>query len=345
MITASPGARLTRPEIGRSETGTMPDWRQLWRDAVTDPAELLALLGLPQLADQLPPADAGFALRVPRGFIARMRHGDANDPLLLQVLPQLAELDEVPGFVADAVGDLDSRAAKGLLHKYHGRALLIASGSCAINCRSCFRRHFPYGEETAAAGQWRQALEHLRQDRSISELILSGGDPLSLATSKLEALSHGLAELPHVTRLRIHTRLPVVLPERIDASFLSWLGALPLQKVVVLHINHARAIDADVEAACARLRDAGVTLLNQSVLLRGVNDDEGVLAELSERLFAAGVLPYYLHQLDRVQGTAHFEVTDAHAQALVDALRARLPGYLVPRLVREVGGDLSKRPL
>jgi L-lysine 2,3-aminomutase len=340
MITASPGARLTRPE-----TGTMPDWRQLWRDSVTDAGELLALLGLESLAERLPPADAGFALRVPRGFVARMRHGDARDPLLLQVLPQLAELDEVPGFVTDAVGDMASRAAQGVLHKYHGRALLIASGSCAINCRYCFRRHFPYGDEMAAAGQWRQALEHLRHDSSISELILSGGDPLALATSKLEELSHGLAAIPHVTRLRIHTRLPVVLPERIDASFLSWLGALPLQKVVVLHANHANELDASVEAACARLHDAGVTLLNQSVLLRGVNDDGGVLAELSERLFAVGVLPYYLHQLDRVQGTAHFEVDDARAQALVDTLRARVPGYLVPKLVREVGGDLSKRPL
>jgi len=340
MITASPGARLTRPE-----TDTMPDWRQLWRDAVTDVGELLALLGLEQLAEHLPPADAGFALRVPRGFVARMRHGDVRDPLLLQVLPQLAELDEVPGFVTDAVGDMASRAAQGVLHKYHGRALLIASGSCAINCRYCFRRHFPYGDEMAAAGQWRQALEHMRQDSSISELILSGGDPLSLATSKLEELSRGLAELPHVTRLRIHTRLPVVLPERIDASFLNWLGALPLQKVVVLHANHANEIDASVEAACARLRDAGATVLNQSVLLRGVNDDAATLAELSERLFTAGVLPYYLHQLDRVQGTAHFEVDDACALALVDTLRARLPGYLVPRLVREVGGDLSKRPL
>jgi L-lysine 2,3-aminomutase len=232
-----------------------------------------------------------------------------------------------------------------VLHKYHGRALLIASGSCAINCRYCFRRHFPYGEEMAAAGQWRQALEHLRRDDSISELILSGGDPLALATSKLEELSRGLADLPHVTRLRIHTRLPVVLPERIDPAFMAWLAALPLQKVVVLHANHANELDDGVDAACARLRDTGASLLNQSVLLRGVNDDAEVLAGLSERLFAAGVLPYYLHQLDRVQGTAHFEVDDVRALALMEALRARLPGYLVPRLVREVGGEASKRPV
>jgi EF-P beta-lysylation protein EpmB len=336
MITASPSARLSSPAA---------DWRELWRNAFTDAAELLQAVGLGDRLDLLPANDAGFALRVPRGFVARMRHGDARDPLLLQVLPQLAELDEVHGFVTDAVGDLAAREARGVLHKYRGRALLIASGSCAINCRYCFRRHFPYGEEIAAAGQWRQALEHLRQDRSISELILSGGDPLALATSKLEELSRGLAELPQVIRLRIHSRLPVVLPERIDRPFLNWFAALPLQKVMVLHANHANELDAGVDAACSRLRDAGATVLNQSVLLRGVNDDVGTLADLSERLFAAGVLPYYLHQLDRVHGTAHFEVDDARALELVDALRARLPGYLVPRLVREVGGDCSKRPL
>lgn len=340
MITASPGARIT-PAIA-TPAG---DWRQAWREAVTNANELLDMLGLGHLADQLPAADAGFALRVPRGFVARMRHGDPRDPLLLQVLPQLAERDEAPGFVADAVGDLAARTAQGVLHKYRGRALLVASGSCAINCRYCFRRHFPYGEEMAAVGQWRKALEHVRRDASIGELILSGGDPLALSTAKLEELSQGLAEIPHVTRLRIHTRLPVVLPERIDAPFASWLAALPLQKVVVLHANHANEFVASVDAACAQLREAGATLLNQSVLLRGVNDDAGTLARLSERLFAASVLPYYLHQLDRVQGAAHFEVDDARALALLNALRARLPGYLVPKLVREVGGDPSKRPL
>jgi EF-P beta-lysylation protein EpmB len=274
-----------------------------------------------------------------------MRHGDPFDPLLLQVLPQRAEHDQVAGFGDDAVGDLAAREAPGVLHKYRGRALLIASGTCAINCRYCFRRHFPYAEEMAAASQWRQALQHLRENPSITELILSGGDPLALATSKLEELGHGLAELPHVVRLRIHTRLPVVLPERIDAALLAWLRALPLQKVVVLHANHANELDAGVDEACARLRDAGCTLLNQSVLLRGVNDQADILAQLSERLFAAGVLPYYLHQLDRVRGVAHFEVDDARARALVDALRAQLPGYLVPKLVRELSGETSKRPL
>ena len=336
MITASPHSRLSSPA---------PGWRELWRDAITDARELLQAVGLDDRTDLLPRDDAGFAVRVPRGFVARMRRHDPTDPLLLQVLPQRAEHDRVEGFTTDAVGDMASKAGHGLLHKYDGRALLIASGSCAVNCRYCFRRHFPYGEEIAAASQWRDALAHVKADPSIRELILSGGDPLALATHKLEELTRGLSELPHVIRLRIHTRLPVVLPERIDDAFVAWLAALPLQKVVVLHANHANELDASVDAACTRLRDAGATLLNQSVLLRGVNDNADALTDLSERLFAAGVLPYYLHQLDRVQGAAHFEVNDAHALALMEALRARLPGYLVPRLVREVGGDASKRPV
>ncbi len=321
-------------------------WQQIWREAVTDPVELLRLLDLSaHAADLLPPADTGFALRVPRGFVARMRRGDPADPLLLQVLPQAAELGEVPGFTRDAVGDLGARAANGLLHKYDGRALLIATGSCAVHCRYCFRRHFPYAEETAAANRWQLALGHLRADASIGEVILSGGDPLSLSTPKLAELTQALTSIPHVRRLRIHTRLPVVLPERVDAEFGGWLAALPLQKVVVLHANHPQEIDPAVADACAALRAAGATVLNQAVLLRAVNDDADVLAALSERLFEAGVLPYYLHQLDRVAGAAHFEVPDDVALALVDALRTRLPGYLVPRLVREVAGAPSKLPV
>src|ERR1700743_2152874 len=261
MITASPTSRLSSPA---------PGWRELWRDAITDARELLEAVGLAHRTDLLPPDDAGFPLRVPRGFAARMRHGDPADPLLLQVLPRRAEHDAIDGFTVDAVGDMASRAGHGVLHKYDGRALLIASGSCAVNCRYCFRRHFPYGEEIAAAGQWREALAHVKADPSIRELILSGGDPLSLATHKLEALTRGLPALPHVIRLRIHTRLPVVLPERIDDAFTDWLASLPLQKVVVLHANHANEFDDNVDAACARLRAAGATLLNQSVLLKEV---------------------------------------------------------------------------
>jgi EF-P beta-lysylation protein EpmB len=321
-------------------------WQELWRDAVTDPRELLALLDLSHRADELvAPSDTGFAMRVPRGFVARMRKGDANDPLLLQVLPRGAELGEVPGFTRDAVGDLDARAARGVLHKYRGRALLIATGSCAVNCRYCFRRHFPYGDETAAANRWLEAIAGLRADASIEEVILSGGDPLSLSTAKLAELTDMLDTISHIRRLRIHTRLPIVLPERVDADFLGWLGRLPFGRVVVVHANHANEIDAPVAHAMAGLRAAGATVLNQSVLLRGVNDDAQTLATLSERLFECGVLPYYLHQLDRVEGAAHFEVDDDRARALVDRLAARLPGYLVPRLVREIPGAASKTPL
>jgi EF-P beta-lysylation protein EpmB len=261
------------------------------------------------------------------------------------VLPQAAELGDVPGFTRDAVGDLASRAAHGVLHKYEGRALLVATGSCAVNCRYCFRRHFPYAEETAAAGRWHEAVALVAEDASIREVILSGGDPLSLSTAKLAELTDRLATIAHVKRLRIHTRLPVVLPERVDGVLETWLRRLPMQRVVVLHVNHPNELDDAVAEACVRIARTGATLLNQSVLLRGINDDAQTLQALSERLFTCGVLPYYLHQLDRVAGVAHFEVDDPRARTLMDALRARLPGYLVPRLVREVAGAPSKTPL
>ena len=334
MITASPLRAQPRP------------WQRLWRDAITDPRELLESLGLTHLAESLlPSSDTGFALRVPRGFVARMRHGDPHDPLLLQVLPQAAELGEVPGFTRDAVGDLAARTVPGVLHKYSGRALLIATGSCAVNCRYCFRRHFPYAEETAAANHWQAAIEHIRGDVSIEEVILSGGDPLSLATAKLAELTYALRDAAHLRRLRIHTRLPVVLPERIDDELLAWLRTLPWSVAVVLHVNHGNEIDSTVAAACARLRATGTTLLNQSVLLRGVNDDVDALTDLSERLFAAGVLPYYLHQLDRVAGAAHFAVDDERARTLITGMRRRSSGYLVPRLVREIAGAAAKTPV
>ena len=235
--------------------------------------------------------------------------------------------------------------ARGVIRKYHGRALLVATGACAVHCRYCFRRHFPYAEETAAAEGWRDAVAAIAADPSIDEVILSGGDPLALATPKLAELTDALAAIPHLRRLRIHTRLPIVLPERVDAALLDWLRALPWPVAVVVHANHANEFDAGVDAAMAALRGAGATLLNQAVLLRGVNDSVDALAALSGRAFSAGVLPYYLHQLDRVAGTAHFEVTDARARALHAALAARLSGYLVPRLVREIPGDTGKRPL
>lgn len=322
------------------------DWRVLWRDAVSDPHELLAMLGLSSLAGKLPAnGDAGFPLRVPRGFVARMRHGDPDDPLLRQVLPLDEECRVLPGFSSDAVGDLASREAPGLLHKYSGRALLITTGSCAVHCRYCFRRHFPYGENTAAADGWRAVLAQIAADDSIREVLLSGGDPLSLATHKLAALTDGLKDIAHVRRLRLHTRLPVVLPERVDEALCHWLAGIKLPVACVIHVNHANEIDASVADALARLNASGAVLLNQAVLLRGVNDCVDALEALGERLFDCGVLPYYLHQLDRVQGAAHFEVSDEQALALHAALRDRTSGFLLPRLVREEAGAASKRPL
>lgn len=340
MIASSPISNQQNP------VATLPQWQQALAHAVTDPGELLAILGLD--ASLLPAAQAAakqFPLRVPRGFVARMRPGDPNDPLLQQVLPLGIELEFADGFTRDPVGDMASRIAPGVLHKYRGRALLIATGACGVHCRYCFRRHFPYGDETASAQQWQPALAAIRADPSIREIILSGGDPLSLNERRLRELTDSLQSIPHITRLRIHTRQPVVLPERVDAGLLTWLKSLHLQKVMVLHINHAQEIDAQVREVCQALRDAGVTLLNQAVLLRGVNDSATTLAQLSERLFAAGVLPYYLHVLDRVQGAAHFEVNEVRAAELMRALLDLLPGYLVPKLVRELAGNASKTPV
>ena len=324
----------------------MPPWRDLWRNSLRDPLELLQMLGLQAYSARISAAaQHAFEFRVPRGFAAKMRHGDPNDPLLRQVLPIGEETLDVPGFSLDAVGDLAARNAPGILHKYPSRALLVATGACAINCRYCFRRHFPYADETASAGQWRTAIDYLRADASISELILSGGDPLSLSTAKLASLTEALRPVAHLRRIRLHTRLPVVLPERIDDDFLGWLKALPWPCVLVIHANHPNELCADVGAALSRLKSSGAILLNQSVLLAGVNDDAGVLAGLSERLFELGVMPYYLHQLDPVQGAAHFAVSDARALALQGALLSALPGYLVPRLVREIAGEASKTPV
>lgn len=323
-----------------------PGWQALWREAIRDPLELLRVLGLESLGGRLgAQAQRDFPMRVPRGFVARMAHGDPHDPLLRQVLPLADEELRVTGFGVDAVGDLDAREATGVLHKYHGRALLIATGSCAIHCRYCFRRHFPYAEQTAASGSWAHATATLAADPDLHEVILSGGDPLALSTAKLGQLTEQLREFGQLRRLRIHSRLPVVLPERVDDELLAWLRQLPWQCVLVIHANHANEIDAAVLDACVALRAAGVSVLNQSVLLKGVNDSAASLIALSERLFEAGVLPYYLHQLDRVQGAAHFEVDDRRALELHAHLSARLPGYLVPRLVREVAGAPAKLPL
>ena len=321
-------------------------WQQLWRDAVRDPRELLKMLALPDLASQISDqAAAQFPVRVPIGFIAKMRRGDANDPLLRQVLPVLEEEELAEGFSFDAVGDAAAKGSTGVIHKYHGRALLITTGSCAIHCRYCFRRHFPYAEETAASSHWAEAIAYLKSDTSISEVILSGGDPLSLSTSKLKELSDQLLALDHIKRLRIHTRLPVVLPERVDAELLAWLDALRWPVAVVIHANHANELTQDVADAVSQLRKHRGTVLNQAVLLRGVNDSVAEQIRLSERLFEIGVLPYYLHQLDQVQSAAHFQIPDQQARDIHQGMMRALPGYLVPRLVQEIAGEACKTPL
>ncbi len=311
--------------------------------AITSPLELVTELGLdPGLVSAAIAAGGTFRLRVPRSYVARIRYGDPTDPLLRQVLPIKDELADVADYTADPLGERAALRAPGLLQKYHGRALLITTSVCAVHCRYCFRREFPYAEQTSESSRWNEALDEIARDASIEEVILSGGDPLSLSDSRLSGLTDAIQRIPHVRRLRVHTRQPVVLPSRVDEGLTQWLTQLRLPVVFVLHVNHPNEIDADVRAACALLHDSGVTLLNQTVLLQGVNDDAAVLAELSRKLFEAGVLPYYLHVLDRVRGAAHFDVPEARARVIAGQLAAQMPGYLVPRLAREIYGAPAK---
>lgn len=321
-------------------------WKHLLASAIRDPERLLQALHLPlHLLPAAREAATHFPLRVPHGYVARMQHGDLNDPLLRQVLPLADESLPVAGYHTDPVGDAAASAGHGLLQKYHGRALLMTTGACAIHCRYCFRRHYPYSEQQIAHHQWQSLLDTLRADSSLSEVILSGGDPLLLDDERLAALVTELAAIPHLQRLRIHTRLPVVLPERIDAALLSWISRSRLQPVMVIHANHVNELDAGVAAALARLYEAGVTLLNQAVLLRGVNDSVAAQCALSESLFQLRVVPYYLHLLDRVAGAAHFDLPEATASSLIAGMRQQLPGYLMPRPVRELAGAPWKVPV
>ena len=324
----------------------LPNWQTELANALTDPRELLTLLDLDHT--DCPPiiqASGDFPFRVTRSYASRMRKGDPGDPLLRQVLPLELELLEIPGFGGDPVGDLSSSTVPGLLHKYSGRALLIATGACAIHCRYCFRRDFPYTGQQLTRRREDAALAAIARDATIHEVILSGGDPLALGDERLAELIQAIAAIPHVRRLRLHSRLPVVLPSRINQGLLGLLSGSRLQTVMVIHANHANELDMSVRDALGALNRHGVTTLNQAVLLRGVNDEESSLIELSEKLFACGVLPYYLHLLDRARGTAHFEVPEARALELMEALRRQLPGYLLPRLVREQPGAPYKRPV
>lgn len=322
------------------------DWKNALAAAVRDPAELLELLELPRsLLPAAREAARHFPLRLTRSYLSRIAKGDINDPLLRQVLPLQGELEQVAGFAEDPVGDRHAAAVPGVLHKYQGRVLLTATGACAIHCRYCFRRHYPYAEENPARNRWQGVIDYLRAHPEVDELILSGGDPLMLDTPQLEQLGERLAQLPQLKRLRIHTRLPIVLPERIDKQLLDWIRQQPWHIVMVIHCNHPNEIDPHVAAALHYLHDAGNTLLNQSVLLRGVNDELPTLLRLHEELFRHRVQPYYLHLLDRVSGAAHFEVSESQAHELLTLLRRHAPGYLVPRLVRELPGEPYKLPI
>lgn len=337
-------------------TNSLPDrhrdvpatWQQDMAAAVRDPRELLGMLGL--RPEQLDPAgraglDAAastFPLLVPRAFIARMRHGDPQDPLLRQVLALPVEMLETPGYSSDPLEEAAARRAPGLLQKYRGRALMVTTGACAIHCRYCFRREYDYAADTGLEKRWDEAFRAIADSPDVEELILSGGDPLSLSNARLESLFSRAAGLPQLRRLRIHTRNPIVLPSRVDAGLVALLSRAPLPLAIVVHANHSAEIDDAVRAGLGKLRDAGAALLNQSVLLAGVNDDVEALAALSRSLFDAGVLPYYLHVPDRIRGTAHFHVDDAKARGLLRDLAARMPGYLVPRLAREEPGKPGK---
>ena len=323
-------------------------WKQELSDAIQDPAELLSFVGLHEDADRLRQAISAqrlFKLRVTRSFAKRMQYGNPQDPLLLQVLPLGNELQHTQGFSADPVGDLHAQKQPGLLHKYHGRVLLITTGSCAINCRYCFRREYPYSEASATQSQWQESLDYIGADNSITEVILSGGDPLMLSDKRLDKLICHLEAIPHLKRLRIHSRLPVVLPSRITNELVQRLYQSRLQAVMVIHSNHAQELDRDVHLAVDKLQQAKILCLNQAVLLNNINDSLSALSDLSERLFEIGVQPYYLHLLDKVSGAAHFDVPEQRAWQLITQMRSQLPGYLVPKLVRELAGEPYKTPV
>lgn len=340
MIVANPIDPVRTPsDVGDS-------WRDVMHTAIRDPIELCRILELPErFAQAATRASRHFPVFVPRPYLQRIRPGDPDDPLLRQVLPLDDESADVPGFTLDPVGDMLAKQHTGILKKYQARVLVIATGACGINCRYCFRRHFPYAEIPKLSRHAVTWVDEIRRDSSIEEVILSGGDPLTLVDAQLNRLTDMLSRIPHVRRVRVHTRMPIVIPSRVTSDLCRLLTGRPYAAIMVVHINHPNELDSHVERALVRLASAGVTLLNQSVLLRGVNDDIDTLAELSRRLLDCRVMPYYLHQLDRVAGAAHFEVPVERGVQLVQQMRARMAGYGVPRFAREVAGQAAKEVL
>lgn len=330
-----------------SEEPPAESWQAQLSKAITSPSALLSELDIPD--SYLKGAIAGandFAIRVPMALIRRIEKGNIHDPILRQILP-LSEETALPpkGFVLDPLEENISNTTSGIIHKYNGRVLLITNGTCAVNCRYCFRRHFPYDDNRLNTEEWDAALDYIRARSDINEVILSGGDPLTNNDQRLFTLISAIENIPHVTRLRIHTRLPIVIPDRITKDLVQRLSDSRLAIVTVIHANHANEIDLDVSNALNRLHTAGIHLLNQSVLLKGVNDNPGSLIALSERLFTCHVIPYYLHLLDPVVGAHHFDVDEGTAQTLIAEILKYLPGFLVPKLVREVAGEASKSPI
>jgi len=322
-----------------------PSWQRQLAEAIRSPTDLLAALGISADVIGAPMAQASFPTLVPLSFLKRMEFGNPHDPLLRQVLQTPQEDAAIPGFTADPVDDAKARIAPGLLKKYSGRALLIATGACAVHCRYCFRRDYPYQQEPRTLDDWQPAIQEIANTPSLTEIILSGGDPLMLNDDRLATLCEQIDAIPHVQRIRLHTRLPIVLPARVTSRLLQLLNSLRAQPVVVVHANHGHEIAGDCEQSLRQLVRSGIPVLNQSVLLRRINDTVEDLELLCRRLINVGVMPYYLHQLDRVQGAAHFEADRQTGIALIQQLGTRLPGYAVPKFVQEIPGKTGKTPL
>ncbi|MDO6445156.1 EF-P beta-lysylation protein EpmB [Colwellia sp. 1_MG-2023] len=319
-------------------------WQKELSNVVTDPEKLLEAVNIcPENYRAHFNARKLFPVRVPQPFIARMKKGDINDPLLKQVMPLSNEFITTDGFTHDPLEEHDS-VAEGLLHKYKHRVLMIVKAGCAINCRYCFRRHFPYQDNSPNKQRWQEALTYIEQHHEINEVIFSGGDPLMASDEHLTWLIQKLEKIPHITRLRIHTRMAIVIPQRITQGLVRLLSETRLKPTVVFHINHKNEIDQQVIKAIEPLRAARIPLLNQSVLLKTVNDNAKDLCQLSETLFDNGIIPYYLHLFDKVQGVAHFDTDDISAKIIIKEMMATLPGFLMPKVVREIAGEANKTP-
>lgn len=323
------------------------NWQSQLSDLITDPLELLNLLELStdQLLSGAILASEKFKLRVPRAFVGKMNAKDPLDPLLLQVLPHHLELEEHPEFVTDPLGEEAANQLPGVLHKYKSRFLLTLTGACAVHCRYCFRRHFPYQENLPKNEDWLNIKNYIESNPDVNEVILSGGDPLTLSNRKLALWLERLSSLKQVKILRIHSRVPIVIPNRIDEELISLLKNSRLRIILVVHSNHASELDDFTCSKLLQLSEHHITVLNQAVLLKGVNDSAQTLTDLSYRLFKARVMPYYLHVLDKVKGAQHFDLIPSEIDAIYQDVLASLPGYLVPKLVREIAGEKNKTPL